>query len=313
MIPIVAAEVAKKVATPETTTQIINVTKSATKWSLIITGVVIGGVFLYIGGKAAVLNIARNKAQKLDEAVNAANIYTIIESRLPSKSWLRWLLSPLVFETTVNLPNNLKNLIWGESEEKDAYNLINELSIQNVAEVQSAYHGLYNRNLTEDLESTIGNEYAAKIKSKWKITDINNTGYTNYGNTFNVKDGKQIDKYTPGHYAAYEDKYALVVKDGKGKLVQSSGTVVRLLDMNFKKGNYAGQAKGFKILNISYSGGLIFKDSSSNIVGIYLVVYKNGQMIPVIAPVDCVLLFDNMNDLNDYAYAKKISVTAMNV
>ena len=51
MIPLIAGAAAETLKDKGTQTQIINVTKSATKWSLIIPGVIIGGALLFYAGE----------------------------------------------------------------------------------------------------------------------------------------------------------------------------------------------------------------------------------------------------------------------
>jgi len=307
--PLVAAALSDK----GTRTELITVAKKTTKWSLIVPAVIIGGVLVYAGGKAIYLNIARKKAAKLSEATNAANINAVIKDKVSEGLWY-W-LNPInsLVETTVNLPSNIVEGIFGKSGQDTAYATIMGLHVQDKKELVKAYRGLFNRNLSKDLKSALGDENFAKIDASWSITDIENTGYAVKNGTYKVKEGKQITKYTAGYYSEYSNKYAFVVKDGAGFYVNPSSSVSQLKPMLFKKGNYAGRSTGFKLAGKSFKGGIIFKDEKTNIVGIYLNAYVNNKNIIIIAPVKDTLLFDSLEDMNDYAYTKGIDITTMKV
>ena len=257
----------------------------------------------------------RNKAAKLPEAKNAAAIHEIIKSRISGDGFWYW-MNPInqVVQSVVAIPQAIADGITGKSGENTAYDSIRGLLIQDKKELIKAYHGLFNRKLSEDLKESIGDENFAKLDASWNITDIENTGYKITENKYLVKEGKKIVQYTPGYYSEYENKYALIISDGSGFYVNPSSTnAVQLKPIKFKRGNYAGQATGFKLGVSTYKGGIIFKDKATNIVGIYLNATINGVKTILAAPIVNTLLFDSLNDMNDYAYSKGINISSVKI
>lgn len=247
--------------------------------------------------------IAVANARKLDEARDAESARAIMKKTTDKKT-LWYYINPM---TAINPFPAIYDVFVGENKGK----LVDELKTirpKDIAELRKAYKGLYASDLDKDLQFVAGEQYP-EIMDAWSKTDIQSTGWKTSDGKIVVKDGKKITSYSPGSYAEYADKFALVTAKTDAVEVVVENNSIKFKKITLKKGNYAGRASGFRLLNQNYPGGTIFKDAKSNIVGIYLLAPVNGVNQSLGVKTSDILLFDTVAELNAYADSKGISVT----
>ena len=265
------------------------------------------GIAAIIGGGAIIKTIQRKKAQESTEAGNAYAVYSIINHKLPftmldiirkPQELIMQLISP------IQAVKSLYNEVFDTQEKM--YNELTKIKPVSILDMQNAYHGLFSRDMMEDLTQTIGVEYYQKAMSAWSVTDKKATmirnNYTVDSNKITVIDpeSKKEVTYQSGWNADLENVYAVTNSAAKIHVVNLANGKLILTPYQVKTNRYLGKTQEFTSATAVIRGGTVFF-SSNNEKSVYL--YSGQQWL--VAPVKNLRFFANKSEFSQYCTKNK--------
>ena len=266
------------------------------------------GLAAVIGGGAIIKSIQRNKAQQMSEAGNAYSVHSVIKHKLPF-TFIDIVRKPqeIISELISSPIQAVRSAINTALEtQEDIYKELIKIKPVNILEMQQAYHGLFGREMMEDLTQVIGVEYYQKVMSAWSVTDkkasMRRNNYTVDSNKITVIDpesNKEVT-YQSGWNADLENVYAVTNSAAKIHVVNLVNNKLILTPYQVKGNRYLGKTQGYTVATVVIRGGTVFF-SSNNEKSVYL--YSGQQWL--VAPVKNLKFFAEKSEFSQYCTKNK--------